>query len=190
MSIKLENKLEIIFNATLNLTGKVGIAGLKMSSIAKEANIATGTLYIYFKSKEELLNALYINVKKVSASAIVAEINHLPINVQLYKMWKTALAGMVSNSLRIIFLEQFVVSPYISKDNKDKDAAFANYLKKILDEGKQENVIKNIDSEILISLITGFIRNFSSYLVHNKNGQLTDELVDESFSLCWNAIKI
>jgi AcrR family transcriptional regulator len=184
-----ENKLGIILKATLNLTEKVGLAGLKMSDIAKEANIATGTLYIYFKSKEELLNALYVEVMKVSASAIVSEIAHLPIHVQLYKMWKTALTSLVSNHQRIIFLEQFVASHYISETNKNNETAFTNYLKDLLDNGKKENVIKDADIDILTSLITGFLRNFAFHLVRNNNGILTEELTDKSFSLCWEAIK-
>lgn len=182
-------KLNQIFNATLSLTGKVGISGLKMSNIAREANMATGTLYLYFKSKEELLNALYLDVKKVSASNIVSEINHLPINIQLYKMWKTALTALVSNHFRIIFLEQFVASQYISETNKSNDALFSRYLRRLLNDGKKENVIKDINNDMLISLILGYIRNYAFHIVQNQNGLLTDILIDESFALCWNALK-
>ena len=182
-------RLNQIFDATLNLTGKVGIAGLKMSSIAKEAQIAIGTLYIYFESKEELLNALYYKLQKESAPALINEVSHLPIDIQLYKMWKIALERLVANNLRIIFLEQFLISPYISEANKKLDTTFRNYLKNLLDNGKKENLIKDIDSNMLISLIIGFIRNFSSYLVNEKDGRLTENSVDQSFSLCWEAIK-
>ena len=189
MSKNAEDKLNRIFDATLRLTGEVGIAGLKMSSIAKEASIASGTLYIYFESKEELLNALYVKLQKEGASAITGEINHLPINIQLYKMWRIALKSLVSNRMRMIFLEQFVVSPYISEANKDTDAAFINYLDNLLNHGKSESLIKDIDNDMLISLIIGFVRNFSLHVVRNCNSHLTEELIDESFSLCWNAIK-
>jgi len=183
-----ENRLSQIFEATLNLTGKVGIAGLKMSRIAKEAKMASGTLYIYFKSKEELLNALYFKLQEESAPAIVKEIDHLPINIQLYKMWKIALENLFSNNFRIIFLDQFLISPYISEANKELDTDFKKYLKGLLDNGKKENLIKDIDSDMLISLIIGFVRNFSTHLVNNE-GQLTEKSIDESFSLCWEAIK-
>lgn len=182
-------RLVQIFCSTLRLTGKVGIAGLKMSDIAKEASMATGTLYIYFKNKEELLNALYLRLSKEGALAIVGEINHLPINVQLYKMWRAALESLVSNNLRIIFLEQFLISPYISESNKAIDTSFRNYLKGLLDMGKKQSLIKDADNDILISLIIGFVRNFSSHLVNEHEGRLTEESIDKSFSLCWEAIK-
>ncbi|RKN83537.1 TetR/AcrR family transcriptional regulator [Ulvibacterium marinum] len=183
------DKLNRIFNATLNLTGKVGIAGLKMSSIAKEASMATGTLYLYFKNKKELLNALYFKLQKESAPALISEINHLPIEIQLYKMWSLALKRLVENNLRIIFLEQFLISPYVSESSKEMDARFRNYLRDLLDKGKKENQIKDVDSNILISLIIGFLRNFSTYIFKDKEGELSEKSIDESFSLCWEAIK-
>ena len=86
-------------------------------------------------------------------------------------------------------MEQFLISPYVSEANKKLDTTFRNYLKNLLDKGKKENLIKDTDSNMLISLIIGFIRNFSSYLVNDMDGRLTEDSVDQSFSLCWEAIK-
>ena len=183
------DKLDLIFKATLDLTGKTGIAGLTMSHIAKEAGMATGTLYIYFKSKEELLNALYLKLQKESAPALVDRIIHLPIDVQLYKMWKIALKRLVSDNFRVVFVEQFMVSPFISEANKKMDMEFKNYLRHLLDKGKKEHLIKDADNDLLISLIIGFLRYFSTHVVHDKDGKLTEKAIDESFSLCWQAIK-
>lgn len=184
-----DDKLIRIFNATLSLTGKVGIAGLQMSSIAKEASIATGTLYLYFKNKKELLNALYHKLQKESAPALIDEISHLPIDIQLYKMWKIALERLVANNLRIVFLEQFLISPYVSEANRKLDTRFKDYLRKLLDKGKKEGLIKDKDSNMCISLIIGYLRNYSSYLVNEKDGILTEKIIDQSFSLCWEALK-
>ena len=46
---------EQIFAATERLMAKDGLHNLSMHKIAKEAKISAGTIYIYFKSKEELL---------------------------------------------------------------------------------------------------------------------------------------
>ncbi|TXN38318.1 TetR/AcrR family transcriptional regulator [Flagellimonas hymeniacidonis] len=189
MSDTKTKRLNQIFDATLRLTGEVGIAGLKMSNIAQEASIATGTLYIYFENKEELLNALYFKLQKESVPAIINDISHLAINIQLYKMWKIALERLVDNNLRIIFLEQFVISPYISESNKQIDIGFKNYLKQILEQGKSENLIKDANSDMLITLIIGFVRSFSTQIVNDCSGQLTEKSIDESFSICWDAIK-
>ena len=64
MKLRDENKVNIIFEASLNLIFDDGIAGLTMAKIAKKAGIATGTLYIYFKNKEVLLQELSQSIQK------------------------------------------------------------------------------------------------------------------------------
>lgn len=46
---------EQIFSATDRLMAKEGLNQLSMHKLAKEANIAAGTIYLYFKNKDELL---------------------------------------------------------------------------------------------------------------------------------------
>ena len=53
-----KTKLDIseqIFDATDRLMAKEGLHHLSMHKLAKEAGIAAGTIYLYFKSKDELL---------------------------------------------------------------------------------------------------------------------------------------
>ncbi len=45
-----DNKIEQVYKATLRLVRAKGLAGITINEIAKEAKIATGTLYIYFKN--------------------------------------------------------------------------------------------------------------------------------------------
>lgn len=54
-----DDKLRAIAKATFTLVEQNGLSGLTMAAIAREAGLGTGTLYVYFKSKEELLVALH-----------------------------------------------------------------------------------------------------------------------------------
>ena len=47
--------IERIFTATNDLMATVGLPNLSIHKIAKEAQISPGTIYLYFKNKEELL---------------------------------------------------------------------------------------------------------------------------------------
>jgi AcrR family transcriptional regulator len=47
-----------IFNGTLNAVARQGPKKLTMSDIATEAGVSPGTLYRYFKNKEDILSAL------------------------------------------------------------------------------------------------------------------------------------
>ncbi len=47
-----------ILSATESLIAEIGIQNLSIRKIATQAGIALGTLYLYFKTKDDLLNKL------------------------------------------------------------------------------------------------------------------------------------
>ncbi|RRD41674.1 helix-turn-helix domain-containing protein, partial [Tessaracoccus sp. OH4464_COT-324] len=49
---------EQVFIATERLMAEGGLHSLSMHKIAKEAKISPGTIYLYFKNKDELLEQL------------------------------------------------------------------------------------------------------------------------------------
>ena len=56
------DKREAILAAALRLVARLGLHNTPMSAVAREAGVAAGTLYLYFPSKEAMLNALYLHV--------------------------------------------------------------------------------------------------------------------------------
>jgi AcrR family transcriptional regulator len=58
---KLERRMQIL-ETTLQLWGHTDYAKLTMSQVAAALNLAKGTLYLYFPSKEELFLAIYIQL--------------------------------------------------------------------------------------------------------------------------------
>lgn len=57
-SAKQEEKYNLILVTAEKLMKEKGIYALNMDELAKEANLAKGTLYIYFKSREEVIATL------------------------------------------------------------------------------------------------------------------------------------
>ncbi|WP_299519270.1 TetR/AcrR family transcriptional regulator [Winogradskyella sp.] len=188
MRTKDENKLMAIFDATVSLTAKVGIAGLKMSLIAKEAEIAAGTIYLYYKNKKDLLNAVYTNLKSEGIFSVIGKIEHLPIQVQLFRLWEVAFEYHVANINKSVFIEQFELSPMISSENKVMEEDSMSYLHKTLEEAKKRGIVKPIDNHIIMSLILGFMKHLAAQAT--KDSLDTSEDVKHlCYSMCWNAIR-
>lgn len=53
-----EERTQQILEAAVNAFVKLGIANTRMEDIAQEAGLSKGTIYLYFKSKEELIFAI------------------------------------------------------------------------------------------------------------------------------------
>jgi AcrR family transcriptional regulator len=56
------DKRESILAAAVHLIARLGLHATPMSAVAKRAGVAAGTLYLYFPSKEAMINALYLEV--------------------------------------------------------------------------------------------------------------------------------
>jgi TetR/AcrR family fatty acid metabolism transcriptional regulator len=57
--MKDENKHRTILKAAVKIFAEKGFYNSRVSEIAKEANVADGTIYIYFKNKDDILISLF-----------------------------------------------------------------------------------------------------------------------------------
>ena len=70
---------ELLIKVARKLFSKEGIGNITMNDIAKAANKSRRTVYTYFQSKEELLEAsIEMEVKKISAAVTKVAMSNLP----------------------------------------------------------------------------------------------------------------
>jgi len=77
--IEKENRRNVILAAAESIMVKNGLHGLNLDLIAQETNLAKGTLYLYFKSKEEILSILTIKAREL----LLEEFKKIAVNNQL-----------------------------------------------------------------------------------------------------------
>ncbi len=58
-----ENRREVILKAAEKIMLEKGLHGLNLDLIANETQLAKGTIYLYFKSKEEILSFLTVKAR-------------------------------------------------------------------------------------------------------------------------------
>ena len=77
------DKRERILDAAETIFAKHGFFAAKVSDVAKEAGVADGTIYLYFKSKDELLISLFERRMEQLNAALKAAIAGKPPREQL-----------------------------------------------------------------------------------------------------------
>ena len=82
------DKKEAIFKAALALLTEQGFYATPMSQLAKKANVAAGTIYHYFSSKEELIISLRseINLEIGAVLKNNVDLNSDP-KTRFYEYW-------------------------------------------------------------------------------------------------------
>lgn len=190
MRVKDEQKIELFYSSTLALVSQVGLVGLTIPLIAKTSGVATGTLYIYFKNKEDLIRALHKKIKnRFGANAFIGYNPELPIREGLRIIWENGLRYAVLNYEEGVFLQQFNLSPY-SKDKGQLSYVLETMapLFQALQTAQSQSLIKSDKEGLIAKLLFGFITEISAEL-HEAPQLLTRSYIDKTFSYFWDAIK-
>lgn len=184
-----ENKVKQVFDATLKTVVKTGIAGITMRQVAKEAHLATGTLYIYFKDKEELLNQLYVDCRTSSINAYFKGYNDaLPYKEGFEIVWRNTLEHRMANFDEAVFMEQCYHSQFISASTKDMNQKLFQPLYKLFERGKEEGVLKDLDTMMLMMFMMTSITGVIKYVnYHNK--RVSDDMIKNAFRICWDGVR-
>ena len=79
-----KTKTEIL-STILPVAAKEGLRNLSLSQIAKNAGIAKSTLYSHFSSKDEMIDQLYLFIRK---QAKERKSSHFFIIVSIVEVWE------------------------------------------------------------------------------------------------------
>ena len=184
------NKKQAIFDATLRLITERGFHATPTSRIAKEAGIAAGTLYLYFKSKDELLNQLYIEVKQNLAKSLAKGISsERTISEQIALLWRNMLNHLLSNPIEFAFIEQFENSPLLNQATLEASHDVFQPMQALIREAQAKKVIKDLSKDLMIVLFVSPMMYFAKQ--HVRRGTMpSEETIATLYQGCWDAIKV
>jgi AcrR family transcriptional regulator len=108
-----KDKREAILEAMLELVAERGFHDAPMSLVAKRAGTSAGIIYHYFPSKDDLIRALYLQVKaKMGRVLIEGQIVGMPTEQAFKRVWMNAYRFYRTHQQEMKFLDQFENSPY------------------------------------------------------------------------------
>lgn len=189
MKSKSPEKEAEIYRVVLDITMEEGLAGLKISKVAKQAGLAHGTVYIYFKNKKELINNLFQKTKQTATQILLSKDSLEGDFVSaLRQVWEKYLLYLIHNQKEIHFMQQCINSPFLEEESKQLSNNFMLQMNAFFERGKQEQQIKAIHTELILSVFSGLAKE----LVQKINQGILvvdDTLLQNSFELCWSAVK-
>lgn len=105
-----------IRKALRDLVAERGFHGASMGAVAKAAGVATGTAYVHYESKEELVYATYLELKSDLGRAVLAEYDEAAAPQDRWRQILTAAYEfMAAQPERARFLTQLEESPYFEE---------------------------------------------------------------------------
>ena len=116
---KSEDKRNAILDAATRLFAERGLAAAPTSEISKRAGIAEGTLFTYFETKDDLINALYREIKLELADAMMSDFPRKKnVRTRLRHVWDRYVNWGIANAKQRKVLAQLQVSEVLTKESR------------------------------------------------------------------------
>ena len=181
---------EQIFDATDRLMAKEGLHHLSMHKLAKEAGIAAGTIYLYFKSKDELLaqfaRRVFNKFNKFVAAIEDGFDETQSFFDQYSKMWLNVWYFLQENPTILSNMNQYRSLPEFLEIFR-KETEYSCW-EQFCIKGKAANVLADLDPHILflLSLKTAMVlASDIKYL----GTVVTDAMLESVIERSWRAIQ-
>jgi AcrR family transcriptional regulator len=115
---KSEHKRNGILDAATHVFAERGLSAAPTSEISKRAGVAEGTLFTYFETKSDLINALYRAIKLELADAMMSGFpRKKSVRTRLRHVWDGYVNWGVTNPKQRRVLAQLQVSGMLSKES-------------------------------------------------------------------------
>ena len=154
-------KRDDIFNAARNLIAECGFHGSSVSLIADRAGVGAGTIYLYFKSKDILINDLYRDIeKRISAFILDAYPETRHVRERVIHLGTRLLAYFIANPLDFRYVEQFYYSPYGTAFRRDRimgepGTGKHTVYNELFEQGVSQQILRDLPLFVIDSLAFG-----------------------------------
>lgn len=185
-----DTKIDVIYEATLKLVLKTGFNGLKMADVAKAAKLATGTLYIYFKNKDVLINELFLHLKKAKMAEVLTVYSpDDAFDDAFRKMWFRYLDISLREPERMLFIEQFAHTSYLTKKTKQQGDQLLEPLAAFTELGITNKKLRPLPVDMVLSQVLGPIYEMVKL---QKEGTFKLSTIQKQalYEMAWNAVKL
>ncbi len=191
------DKRNAILKAALELIAENGFHGAPTSKIAQMADVGVGSIYRYFRDKDELIHQVFQYVSDKMSTAIFRDYDpDAPIREQFLRVGINMFHFLVENPRMFAFTEQYFNSPYgISHKRevlvtRDKGASpdTRHPLQALLETARDREMVKDLPFPVLGALSFGpimvLVRDVCAGLF-----ELDADTVRRTVQACWDGIK-
>ncbi len=134
-----------IIEAATNIFAKKGFYQAKISEIAREAGVADGTIYIYFKNKDDILISLFEEQMALVLDNMVARISHQDDPIKKLEEFAFTHLRLIEQNRHIAEIIQVELRQSDMFMKEYKNEKFAHYLDLIADiirDGQEKGIFK------------------------------------------------
>ncbi len=165
-------KHQRILQAAVKIFAEKGFYKAKISEIAREAGVADGTIYLYFKNKDDILIQLFEEEMDRMIESMRGELSRFEEPLEKLKAFVRRHLGVVEENPRlaeVIQVELRQSNKFVKNYTNRKFQEYLNLVEEIIREGQQRGVLRpDIEPSIAKRVIFGALDEMSTFWVLSK----------------------
>ncbi len=176
------NKREAILRAATRVFARNGYFSSKVADIARAADVADGTVYLYFKSKEEILHSIFDqNMAEAIAACRQLIENSRDPREKLRRIATLHLERLgADRDLAVVFQVELRGSTKFMQEFSA--AGFAEYLdllRKIFEEGQRAGVFrKDLNAKVVSKILFGALDEMATNWIISKRSYKLEPMAE------------
>jgi TetR/AcrR family fatty acid metabolism transcriptional regulator len=185
-------KREAILRAATRVFARNGYFNSKVADIARAANVADGTVYLYFKSKEEILHSIFDqNMAEAIGSGrkLIEKINDPKEKLRRIAMLHLERLG-ADRDLAIVFQVELRGSTKFMQESSA--AGFAEYLgllRKTFEEGQRCGVFrKDLNAKLVSKILFGALDEMATNWIVSKRSYKLEPMAEVVMDVFLNGV--
>ncbi|HNT26038.1 MAG TPA: TetR/AcrR family transcriptional regulator [Anaerolineales bacterium] len=188
-SLSPEKRAKLLSSA-LKLFVKNGVMNTSTAEIAKEAGIAAGTLFLYFPTKQELLNELVLKIGKEQSDHINQLLKpSLSARETFFTIWHGTVTWFLENMEAYQYIQQVRDSGMISESAVQESNKFFGYYYNAIQKGFQEGSIKDYPLGLIGDFLYQDIVAVINHISRQPEPSEREETIRQGFEIYWDGIK-
>jgi AcrR family transcriptional regulator len=185
---KSEDKRNAILDAATRVFAERGLTAAPTSEISKQAGVAEGTLFTYFKTKDDLINALYREIKLQLADAMMSGFpRKKSVRTRLRHVWDGYVNWGLTNPEPRKVLAQLQVSGMLSKESLEAGGAPFVEIQNMTHDAIEQHILRADLPIDLISKMLGALAEATMDLIVLKPA-MANRYRNSGFEIYWAGI--
>ena len=155
--------------------------------IAKEAGISNGSLFTYFETKADLLNALYLDIKSEAAEAALDGVSaKADARKQALQSWTGSLAWSTTYPAKRRVLTLLTASDDITPASKEAGHRIMAGVAAQIDQSRKNGPMKNVPLPFVVAVMNAIMDATGEFMLRDKAN--AEKHSKAGFETLWRAI--
>lgn len=188
------DKYDRIIQAATHVFASKGFYNSKVADVAREADVADGTIYLYFKNKDDLLISIFEHSMDSFISTVGRTLVGLSDPVEKLRRFIHLHLELVHNNqdvAQVLQIELRQSSKFMKEYAATKFKDYLDIISKILEEGQSRGLFnKSINPLIIKRTIFGAVDEMAlDWVLMKKKKYTLEEVADQLCILIVNGVK-